>query len=255
MKLTIDESAATLTLDQDGSSETLPLYSDAAFEAIARQYVRVGWNQKHLYTFSWMGRPIIQFPDDLLRLQEIVHDLQPDLIIETGVAHGGSLVFYASLMEAIGRGQVLGIDIEIRPHNRVAIESHPLFHRIELLEGSSTSKEIVDQAREMTREAECVLVILDSDHSYSHVMAELDAYASFVTPGSYIVATDGVMRDVVGAPRAGSDWETNNPANAAEDWVLKNPEFEIVLPPWPFSESTLTRNVTHFPNAYLRKRK
>lgn len=254
MKLTIDESAETLTLDRDGSSETLPLYSDAAFEAIARQYVRVGWNQKHLYTFSWMGRPIIQFPDDLLRLQEVIHDLQPDLIIETGVAHGGSLVFYASLMEAMGRGQVLGIDIEIRPHNRVAIESHPLFHRIELLEGSSTSKEIVDQAREITKEAECVLVILDSDHSYSHVMAELDLYASFVTPGSYIVATDGVMRDVVGVPRAGSDWETNNPANAAEDWVVRNPDFEIVQPSWPFNESTLSRNITHFPSAFLRKR-
>ena len=255
MKLTIDESAATLTLDRNGSSEILPLYSDAAFEAIARQYVRIGWNQKHPYTFSWMGRPIIQFPDDLLRLQEVVHDLQPDLVIETGVAHGGSLVFYASLMEAMGRGQVLGIDIEIRPHNRVAIESHPLFHRIELLEGSSTSKEIVDQAREMARHAECVLVILDSDHSYSHVMAELDSYAGFVTPGSYIVATDGVMRDVVGVPRAGSDWETNNPANAAEDWVVRNPEFEIVQPQWPFNESTLRKNVTHFPSAYLRRRK
>ena len=255
VKLTIDESAATLTLDQNGSSEILPLYSDAAFEAIARQYVRVGWNQKHLYTFSWMGRPIIQFPDDLLRLQEVIHDLKPDLIIETGVAHGGSLVFYASLMEAMGRGQVLGIDIEIRSHNRVAIESHPLFHRIELLEGSSTSKEIVDQAREMTREAECVLVVLDSDHSYSHVIAELDSYSGFVTPGSYIVATDGVMRDVVGAPRAGGDWGTNNPANAAEEWILKNPEFEIVQPPWPFNESTLCKNVTHFPNAYLQKRK
>lgn len=255
VKLTIDESAATLTLDQNGASETLPLYSDAAFEAIARQYVRVGWNQKHLYTFSWMGRPIIQFPDDLLRLQEVIYGLRPDLIIETGVAHGGSLVFYASLMEAMGRGRVLGIDIEIRPHNRAAIESHPLFHRIKLLEGSSTSKEIVDQAREMTREAECVLVVLDSDHSYSHVMAELDSYASFVTPGSYIVATDGVMRDVAGVPRAGDDWDTNNPANAAEEWVVRNPDFEIVQPLWPFNESTLSRNITHFPSAFLRKRK
>lgn len=255
MKLTIDESAATLTLDRNGSSETLPLYSDAAFEAIARQYVRVGWNQKHLYTFAWMGRPIIQFPDDLLRLQEVIHDLQPDLIIETGVAHGGSLVFYASLMEAMGRGQVLGIDIDIRPHNRAAIESHPLFHRIELLEGSSTSKETVDQAREMAREAECVMVVLDSDHSYDHVMAELDAYAGFVTLGSYIVATDGVMRDVAGVPRAGDDWETNNPANAAEEWVLQHPEFEIVQPQWAFNEATLRKNVTHFPSAYLQRRK
>ena len=255
MKLIIDEAKATLTLDRDGASKTLPLYSDAAFEAIARQYIRVGWNQKHPYTFSWMGRPIIQFPDDLLRLQEIVYDLRPDLIIETGVAHGGSLVFYASLMEAIGHGQVLGIDIEIRPHNRDAIESHPLFHRISLLEGSSTSKEIIDQARKVAEKAKRVLVILDSDHSHKHVTAELDAYASFVTPNSYIVATDGVMRDVVGVPRASDDWKTNNPANAAEEWVLRNPDFEIVQPPWPFNESTLRQNITHFQSAFLRRNK
>ena len=255
MKLIIDEAKATLTLDQDGVSKTLPLYSDSAFEAIARQYIRVGWNQKHPYTFSWMGRPIIQFPDDLLRLQEIVYDLRPDLIIETGVAHGGSLVFYASLMEAMGHGQVLGIDIEIRPHNRAAIESHSLFHRIVLLEGSSTSKEIIDRARKMVEQVERVLIVLDSDHSHEHVTAELDSYANFVSPGSYIVATDGVMRDVVGVPRAGDDWKTNNPANAAEEWVSRKTEFEIVQPPWPFNESTLRQNITHFPSAFLRRHK
>ena len=148
VKMVIDEVEGTLVLERDGIAKSLPLYSDAAFEAIARQYVRVGWNQKHTYTFSWMGRPIIQFPDDLLRLQEIVYGVRPDLVVETGVAHGGSLMFYASLMEAMDHGRVLGIDIDIRPHNRAAIEAHPLFRRIQLLEGSSTSGEIISSGPE-----------------------------------------------------------------------------------------------------------
>lgn len=252
--MVIDEADGTLLLQQGEMSKTMPLYSDAAFEAIARQYVRVGWNQKHTYTFSWMGRPIIQFPDDLLRLQEVVYDVRPSLIIETGVAHGGSLVFYASLMEAMGHGRVLGIDIDIRPGNRAAIEAHPLFRRIQLLEGSSTSEEIISQARKSAAEMESVLVVLDSDHSRAHVLEELNAYADLVTPGSYIVAADGVMRDVVGVPRADPEWETDNPANAVEAWLPKHPEFELVQPIWPFNESTLSRNVTHFPSAFLRRR-
>ncbi|MEM7506334.1 MAG: CmcI family methyltransferase [Pseudomonadota bacterium] len=254
MKLIIDEEAAELTIETAGDRKTLDLYSDRAFEAIARQYVRVGWNQKHTYTFSWMGRPVIQFPDDMVRMQEVIHALHPDLVIETGVAHGGSLIFYASLMEAMGHGRVLGIDIEIRPHNRTAIEAHPLFHRIDLLEGSSTAPEIVAAAHAAAEGMQQVLVILDSNHSYAHVREELEAYADLVTPGSYIVATDGVMRDVVGVPRAGDGWETDNPAKAAEDWVADHPDFELVQPDWPFNESTLGRNITHFPSAFLRRR-
>ena len=253
-RLIIDEAAATLTMQRGDVNETVPLYSDAAFEAIARQYVRVGWNQKHCYTFSWMGRPVIQFPDDLLRLQELVHKLRPDLLVETGVAHGGSLLFYASLMAALGRGQVLGIDIDIRPPARAALEAHPLFERIALHEGDSTSVAALDRAREAARGAATVLVVLDSDHSYAHVSAELDAYASLVTPGSYIVATDGVMRELAGVPRAGLGWEADNPASAAEDWARRHPEFELAPPPWPFNESTLKRGPTHFTSAYLRCR-
>ena len=105
--------------------------------------MRVGWNQKYQYTFSWMGRPVIQLPEDMMRMQEVIYRLQPDLIVETGVAHGGSLIFYASLCKAIGKGRVVGIDIEIRPHNRMAIESHPLAGLITLIEGSSIAPEVV----------------------------------------------------------------------------------------------------------------
>ena len=252
--MVIDEVEGTLVLERDGIAKSLPLYSDAAFEAIARQYVRVGWNQKHTYTFSWMGRPIIQFPDDLLRLQEIVYGVRPDLVVETGVAHGGSLMFYASLMEAMDHGRVLGIDIDIRPHNRAAIEAHPLFRRIQLLEGSSTSGEIIALVRKAAAAAERVLVVLDSDHSRAHVTEELNAYADLVTPGSYIVAADGIMRDLAGVPRADPGWRTDNPASAVEAWLPNHPEFELVQPAWPFNESTLSRNVTHFPSAFLRRR-
>src|SRR5690349_8892278 len=124
MKLTLDTDAKTLIVDEDGHSTTLDLYSKQAFEALSRQWVRVGWNQKYQYTFSWMGRPVIQLPEDMIRMQEAIHRLQPDVIIETGVAHGGSLVFYASLCKAMDKGRVVGIDIEIRAHNRTAIEAH-----------------------------------------------------------------------------------------------------------------------------------
>ncbi len=253
MKLTLDQDLATLTVEENGTERVLALYSDEAFELVANQYVRVGWNQKQVYSYSWMGRPIIQLPDDMVRVQEVLYSLRPDLVIETGIAHGGSLIFYASIMEAMNQGRVLGIDIEIRPHNRTAVEDHELYHRIEMLEGSSVDPAIVAKAASAAQGAETVLVILDSNHTYRHVMAELDAYAPLVTKGSYILVTDGVMRDVADVPRAGINWADDNPANAAEDFVARNPEFVIEQPPWPFNESTLSRNVTHFPSAWVKR--
>lgn len=253
MKLVIDEEARSLVIEEDGESRTLDLYSDDAFEAIARQYVRVGWNQKQVYTYSWMGRPVIQLPDDMVRTQEVIYRLRPDLLIETGIAHGGSLIFYASLMQAMDHGRVLGIDIEIRPHNRAAIEAHEMVHRIDMIEGSSVDPEVVAKARAVAEGKDTVLVILDSNHTYDHVMAELEAYAPLVTPGSYIVSTDGVMRDVADVPRAGENWASDNPANAAEDFASKHPEFVIEQPEWPFNESTLSQNVTHYPSAWLKR--
>jgi len=255
MKLIIDQDAATLTVEDAarGDARVLDLHSDEAFELIAEQYVRVGWNQKQVYTYSWMGRPIIQLPDDMVRMQEVIWRLRPDLIVETGIAHGGSLIFYASLCQAMGHGRVLGIDIEIRPHNRAAIEAHEMYPRIDMIEGSSVDPDVVARAREAAEGKATVLVILDSNHSYDHVMAELEAYAPLVTHGSYLVATDGVMRDVVGVPRAGADWATNNPANAAEDFAARHPGFRIEQPAWPFNESTLSKNVTHYPSAWLKR--
>ena len=251
--LKVDETTQTLTIARDGEEKSVPLYSDEAFRAIADLYLKVGWVQKYTYTFSWMGRPVIQLPDDMIKLQEVIYDLKPDVIVETGVAHGGSLIYYASLCKAMGKGRIIGIDIEIRPHNRKAIEEHELFEYIELFEGSSTAPEIVNAVKESVGDAKTVLVLLDSNHTYDHVTDELNAYCDLVTPGSYIVSTDGVMRDVADTPRGQADWVTDNPANAAEDFVQKRPDFRIQQPHWPFNESTLSENITHWPSAWIQK--
>lgn len=253
MKLILDTDANTLTLEETGQSRTLSLYSTEAFEAISRQWVRVGWNQKYQYTFSWMGRPVIQLPEDMIRMQEVIFQVKPDVIIETGVAHGGSLIFYSSLCKAMDKGRVIGIDIEIRPHNRAAIEAHPLHDRITLIEGSSTAPDIVAQVQALVKPHETVLVILDSNHTYAHVHDELVAYAGLVTPGSYIVATDGIMFDLADVPRGTSGWTTDNPTFAARDFAAKHPEFMIEQPAWPFNESALDQNITHWPGAWLKR--
>ena len=253
MRLTIDTDAKTLTRSIAGQVKTVDLYSKEAFEFISREWLRVGWDQKYPYTFTWLGRPIIQIPEDMIRTQEVIYRVQPDLIIETGIAHGGSLIFYASLCKLIGRGRVIGIDIEIRPHNRKAIEQHELFPLITLIEGSSIAPDVVKRVHSLVNANEKVLVILDSNHGREHVLNELNAYYSLVTPESYIVATDGSMRDLADVPRGRAEWASNNPAAAAAEFVTRHPEFVIEQPPWPFNESNLTQSVTHWPSAWLKK--
>lgn len=254
MKITLDTESKTLSIKENQKERTFPLYSKESFELISRHWLKVGWNQKHIYTFSWMGRPVIQLPEDMMRIQEVIFNLKPDLIIETGVAHGGSLIFYSSLCKAMEKGRVVGIDIEIRPHNRSAIEAHPLSDRITLIEGSSTAPKVVEQVHSLVKPGETVLVILDSNHSYQHVMDELNAYAPLVTPGSYIVATDGIMLDLTDVPRGHASWLKDNPAQASLDFVAKNSEFVIEQPAWSFNESELDQNITHWPHAWIKRK-
>jgi cephalosporin hydroxylase len=254
MKISIDTELATLTVTKDGHEETLSLYGKRAFEILTSEWVRLGWNQKYVYTFSWMGRPVIQLPEDMIRIQEVIYRLRPDVIIETGVAHGGSLIFYASLLKAMGLpSKVVGVDIEIRPHNRAAIESHELSGMITLIEGSSTSDEVMAQVAREVSPGQTVLVILDSNHSYAHVREELRRYSPLVSVGSYIVATDGVMREVASTPRGQPSWVTDNPSQAALDFVAGDARFVIEQPPWPFNESALTDNITHWPQAWIKR--
>jgi cephalosporin hydroxylase len=255
MKITIDTEARTVALG-DMPQEALPLYGPRAFELLSDLWLKLSWVQKYSYTFTWMGRPIIQHPEDMLRLQEAIYHLRPDVIIETGVAHGGSLVYSASLMKAMGHGRtVVGVDIEIRPHNRRAIEAHEMSPMIRLVEGDATAPEVVAQAAREVRSGDTVLVILDSNHSRDHVRRELEAYHHLVTPGSWIVATDGLMRDLWDAPRGDPSWRSDNPAQAAREFAAAHPEFGLEPPPWRFNESTLARPITAWPDAWLRRKR
>lgn len=253
MKLTIDTDNRTLVTEDAGTVQTLDLYGPEAFAALSRHWLRVAWSQKHSYTFSWLGRPMIQLPEDVLRLQEAIYQLQPDVIVETGVAHGGSLVFHASLCRLIGKGRVIGVDIEIRPHNRAAIEAHPLKPFITLIEGSSTDPRIVEQIEAMILPSERVMVLLDSDHSYSHVGEELRLYAELVTPGSYLVVQDGIMHDLGDVPGGRAEWILDNPARAARDFVAGRADFVLEPPPWAFNESALRAGLTHWPFGWLKR--
>jgi len=251
----VDQEAESIVLSGvDGASRVLPLYSEEAFREISRLWVNIGWALKYSYTFTWLGQPLRQLPEDVLRIQEVVYRIKPDVIIETGVAHGGSLILYASLCKLMGKGRVVGVDIEIRPHNRAAIQSHFLSPYITLIEGSSIDPSIVSQVSETLKPGETVMVMLDSCHTKDHVLNELNAYGPLVTPGSYIVATDGIMEQLTGAPRSQTDWTWNNPRQAALEFVSSHPQFIIEEPTFPFNEGAVKQRVTYWPDAYLRRK-
>ena len=190
--------------------------------------------KKYSYHFEWLGRPIIQYPQDILAMQEIIFQVQPDLIIETGIAHGGSLIFYASMLElnAICGGpknaRVLGIDIDIRAHNREAIEAHPMYSRISMMQGSSIAPDMVAAVKEFAKPYQNILVCLDSNHTHDHVLAELRAYAPLCTPGSYCVAFDTVIEYMPEEASTNRPWgHGNNPLTAVVEFIKDHPEFEI----------------------------
>ena len=216
--------------------------------------MNIGWVLKYSYTFTWLGRPLLQLPEDVLRIQEVIYRIKPDVIVETGVAHGGSLILYASLCKAMENGRVIGVDIEIRPHNRAAIESHFLSSHITLIEGSSIDVSVVSRVRELIKPGETVMVMLDSCHTKSHVLGELKAYAPLVTSGSYIIATDGIMEQLVGAPGSRPDWAWNNPRQAALEFASHNPDFLLEEPAFAFNEGMVRERVTYWPDAYLRRK-
>ncbi len=251
--ITIDTENSCLYVGDGVERRTVHFNDPRAFEILSEVWLRIGWDNKYVYTFSWFGRPIIQLPEDMLRIQELIYSIKPDVIIETGVAHGGSLIYYSSLCKAMNKGKVIGVDIEIRPHNRQAIEAHSLSSYITLFEGSSTDLKIVEQVKKEIKFGDTVLVLLDSNHTKDHVLSELQAYGSLVTVGSYIVAMDGIMEHVVGAQRTQPDWSWNNPRRAAIEFVKENPDFEIVEPSFIFNESLLSKKVTYWPSGYIKR--
>ncbi|MBV8567655.1 MAG: cephalosporin hydroxylase family protein [Methylobacteriaceae bacterium] len=253
MKLTVDTDAGWVSVEGDPDRTRVPLASAEAFALVSETWLRAGWDAKYVYSFTWLGRPIIQLPEDMFRLQEVIYRTKPDVIVETGVAHGGALVFYAGLCRLIGKGRVIGVDVEIRAHNRAALEAHELFDAITLIEGDSSASTTLAKVKAAIGERDSVLVLLDSNHARSHVLAELDAYAPLVTPGSYIVAMDGIMEKLVGAPRSQPDWRFNNPCQAVREWTADHPEFVVEEPQFLFNEGMVRERVTYWPDAYLRR--
>lgn len=220
------------------------LAQDTDVQALSRIWVREIARHKYAYNFAWLGRPAIQFPTDAWALQELVWKCRPDLIIETGIAHGGSLVFSASMLALLDlcdaaeagttvdprapRRQVLGIDIEIRPHNRRLIEAHPMASRIQMIEGSSIDGAIVEQVHAVARNYARVLVCLDSNHTHEHVFAELQAYASLTTVGSYCIVFDTLLEEMPAELSAGRPWGPGNgPKSAVLEFLKQHSEFEI----------------------------
>ncbi len=255
-RLLVDFETQTVTSTDADGSVSHPLGSPHAFEAVSRAWLRAGWEVKHPYTFSWFGRPVIQLPEDLIRTQEAIVQVRPDVILECGVAHGGSLVFFATLCRALGRGRVIGVDVEIRPHNRRAIEAHPLSPLITLVEGDSIDPTVVTRVTSSLNPDDRVMVFLDSKHTKAHVLAELEAYAGLIAEGSYIVVADGIMEELAESPRAGNDWDWNTPRAAVHEFLARRPDFVLAPPAWPFNESIgLARQAaTYWVDGWLRRR-
>ena len=229
------------------------LGADKGLQAFSRTWQVEAAKHDYIYNFSWLGRPIIQLPQDVFAMQELIWSIQPDLIIETGIAHGGSLIFSASILElnaACGgpaNARVLGIDIDIRAHNREAIEAHPMFRRISLIQGSSIAPEVLAQVRETAADRHRVMVCLDSNHTHQHVLAELKAYAPLVSVGSYCVVFDTAIEEVPGEMFADRPWGPgNSPKTAVWEFLKTSDRFVID------KEIDSKLMITVAPDGYLR---
>jgi cephalosporin hydroxylase len=219
---------------RDCAAEINTMGHDGELAGATRSWMDRASRVKYSYHFEWMGRPIIQYPQDIVATQEIIWSVKPDLIIESGIAHGGSLIFSASMLElnAISGGppnaEVLGLDIDIRAHNRAEIEAHPMARRISMIEGSSVAPDVVDRVRARAEGRSCVLVLLDSNHTHEHVLAELEAYADLTTIGSYCVVFDTVIEDMSDDSFSDRPWgRGNNAKTAVWDFLKRHPEFQI----------------------------
>tara|TARA_Y100001949_G_C15987982_1_gene331492 strand:+ start:2929 stop:3657 length:729 start_codon:yes stop_codon:yes gene_type:complete len=201
---------------------------DVEFKKLSQRWFDISLKYEYPYHFTWLGRPIIQYPQDILIIQELIWKIKPDLVIETGIARGGSLIFTASILELIGKGNVIGIDVDIRKHNREEIEKHPMFKRIKMIEGSSIDKKIVKKIFKLAERKKKILVLLDSSHTHSHVLEELKSYSPLVNKGSYVVVFDTVLEDMPKNSFPNRPWDKgDNPKTAVKEFVKKSNRFKI----------------------------
>jgi len=220
---------------------------DKSLARISQQWFLDAYKYEYSYHFKWLGRPIIQYPQDMVAIQEIIWKVKPDLIIETGIAHGGSLIFSSSMLELIGKGSVLGIDIDIRKHNRKEIEKHPLYKRIKMIQGSSINKNVVKHVYQFAKSKKRIIVFLDSNHTHEHVLKELELYSPLVTKGSYLVVFDTIVDDMPDYYFKKRPWgKDNNPKSAVREFLKSNNRFRVDKQ----LENKLL--ITAAPNGYLK---
>lgn len=235
-----------IKIDRDNYSKEINIYSTEGLKIITELWTRVFCENRLMYQPTWLGIPIIQYPEDIVMMQELIWKVRPDVIIETGVAHGGSAIFFSSILEMTGKGRVIAIDIEIRQHNKIAIKSHPLCKNITLIEGSSVEEKVVKKVKSLIKQNEKVLVVLDSNHVYDHVIKEMTSYAPLVTEDSYMVVMDGIGEMVWDIPSGKKEWRDQWPLKAIREFVQKYPQWEI--------DDYYTRlQVTSSPKGFLRK--
>lgn len=245
MKITVtNESKENQSLD---SAKNVDLYSKEGFQLVADLWMRAAAHQRLMYEPTWLGIPIVQFPTDIVCMQEMIWKIRPDFIVETGVAHGGSCVLHASILEMLGKGQVIGVDVEIRKYNEIAIKSHPLSKRIRLIEGSSVAPETVAKVNQMIPKGSRVIVVLDSNHSYEHVKKEIQLYKDLVSAGSYLVVMDGAQEWAADLPNGKSEWRTDNPLMAIREFMEGNQDWEI-------DEYYSRMKITSSPQGFLRRK-
>ena len=238
------EDPAYLAFKKECRESIAQYRNDPEWCTTSARWVEEAFKHRYMYNFSALGRPVIQIPTDMIAIQELIWEIKPDLIVETGIAHGGSLILSASMLamldlcDAIQAGEtidpaksgrkVLGIDIDIRPHNRAAIESHPMASRIQMIQGSSIASDTIEQVHSIANDYKCVLVCLDSNHTHDHVLAELQAYAPLTTVGSYCVVFDTIIEDLPAYMFPDRSWGLgNNPKTAVHQYLSTHPEFQI----------------------------
>lgn len=225
---------------------TEPNKNNKQLKSSARQWLKAHWENKLSYEINWLGMPIIQTPEDMIIMQEIIFSVRPDIIIETGVAHGGSLVYFSSLLELLGNGKVIGIDIDIKKHNKVLLEKHPMFKRIELIEGNSIDQEVKNKVMDKIAKDSKVMVILDSNHKREHVSQELRLYSPLVSIGSYIIVEDTIMPLVAKYKHSLDYYKNDNSAQAVKLFLKENKHF--------ISDKKCEKLFyTYFPNGYLKR--
>lgn len=242
----ITETDSSIILKNEKGQEEVKLYTKEGFEMLSNLWIKVAAEFKVNYELTWLGRPIIQFGSDMIMLQELIWEVKPDIFIETGIAHGGSLIYTASLFEMMGNGKVIGIDVEIREHNRIAIVAHPMYKRISMIEGSSVSGTTIAELEKQLEPDKKVMVMLDSNHSKVHVLNEINLYSKYIPVGSYLIVQDGAQKWVADIPRGKAEWMDDNPLNAIDDFLKVNSDFVV--------DETYTRlGITQSPKGFLKR--